>query len=394
MQHYDYKLVKMRTNVIDYKGYFGRGCLTDKLINSNIAIIGVGAVGSMLAESLARGGCKHLGLWDGDKVEPGNICRSEYGINDLGNNKAKALQERMNDISPFCDVKVHDGDLYGKVNYASQEDIAKELDEYDIVFDCTASNELLHFLSYAIKDKPIISLCITNHANDLLCLSNHDGNVYELRKAYLERIEQDTENYYVEGYGCFSPTFIASNCDISALVNMAVRDMNKSIAESGVCHSVIWSYKERDVVGDRIHTYKLNGMDITLSVSSETLLDGSDMPDVAEGNIGYIFGSYSIDGKHIFVTHIIGDANVEDDYRHIRKISNKSIDYIGDVYYSGADTISSANGQTKIIDLVANKAIDPSINTNNPLVAMRDADYNLKFYLYINGKLTPFTRQE
>ena len=394
MQHYDYQLNKMRANIIDYKGYFGRGCLTEKLINSKIAIIGVGAVGSMLAESLTRGGCKHFGLWDGDKVEPGNICRSEYGINDLGNNKAKALQDHLNKISPFCDVKVHDCDLYGEVNYASQEDIIKGLDEYDIIFDCTASNELLHFLSYTITDKPLISMCITNHANDLLCFSNHDGNIYELRKAYLERIEQDTENYFAEGYGCFSPTFLASSCDISSLVNMAVRDLNKSIAESGICHSVIWSYKERGVVGNRIYTYKLYGIDITLSVSSETLLDGSDMPDIAEGNIGYIFGSYSTDGKHIFATHIIGNTNVESDYKNIRKISNNSIDYIGDVYYSGADTINSTDGQTKIIDLVADKAADPFINTNNPLVAMRDADYQLEFYLYINGKLTPFTRQE
>ena len=394
IQHYDYQLEKMRANVIDYRSYFGRGCLTDKLINSKIAIIGVGAVGSMLAESLARGGCKHFGLWDGDKVEPGNICRSEYGISDLGNNKAKALQEHLNNISPFCDVEALDDDLYGEVNYASQDDIAKELAEYDIVFDCTASNELLHFLSYTITDKSLVSLCITNHAYDLLCISNHDGNVYELRKAYLERIKQDTENYYAEGYGCFSPTFLASSCDISSLVSMAVRDMNKSIAESNVCHSVIWSYKERGVVGDRIHTYKLRDIDITLSVSSEVLLDGSDMPDVANGNIGYIFGSYSTDGKHIFITHIIGDANVEDDYRHIRDISNGSIDYIGDVYYSGADTISGKDGRTKIIELIANKAADPSINTNNPLVALRDADYQLEFYLYINGQLTPFTRQE
>lgn len=85
------------------------------------------------------------------------------------------------------------------MNYNSQEEAIKELDGYDLIIDCTGSNEMLHFLSYAASNMEIISMCITNHANDLLCISSKDGNPFEQRKTYLSRIEQDTKNFYVEG---------------------------------------------------------------------------------------------------------------------------------------------------------------------------------------------------
>ena len=106
------------------------------------------------------------------------------------------------------------------------------MDNFDLIIDCTGSNEMLHFLSYAASNIDIISMCITNHANDLLCITNKDGNPFELRKAYLSRIEQDTKNFYIEGEGCYSPTFLANNCDIASLVNLALRDLNLNMEKT------------------------------------------------------------------------------------------------------------------------------------------------------------------
>ena len=234
----------------------------------------------------------------------------------------------------------------------------------------------------------IISMCITNHANDLLCISNRDGNPFELRKAYLSRIEQDTKNFYIEGEGCYSPTFLANNCDIASLVNLALRDLNLNMEKGKLMHSTIYSYSERGIVADRISTYMLEGYDITLNVSKETLYDAEEMNDSPDGAIGYIFGSYSKDGKQIMITHIIDALNAKEALSDAFNTSKGLIDYIGDYRYSG-DEPETYNAYT--FDLLSSKAEDKSINTNNPLLAVRNPDGSITFFLYINNELVKFS---
>ena len=385
--------------------YFGRGSFSPILKSKRIALVGLGAIGSMVASSLAHCGVSKIGLWDFDIVEPGNICRSTYTINHLGESKVKAIASVINSINPFIETKdlcahgywlEHNVNniefigtsFYANVNNKSQEEALKELEGYDLIIDCTGSNEMLHFLSYAASHAEIISMCITNHAKDLLCISNKDGNPFELRKAYLSRIEQDTKNFYIEGEGCYSPTFLANNCDIASLVNLALRDLNLNMEKGNLMHSTIYSYSERGIISDRISTYKLEGYDITLNVSKETLYDAEEMNDSPDGAIGYIFGSYSKDGKQIMITHIVDALNAEELLSDAFETSKGLIDYIGDYRYSGekSETYSASS-----FELIASKAEDCSINTNNPLLAVRNPDGSITFFLYINNELVKFS---
>lgn len=388
--------------------YFGRGKLTQNLSNKKIAIIGLGAIGSMIAESLVRGGVKQISLWDNDVIEPGNICRTAYTLNDVGESKERALSSKLQSISPFCEVSTHggwlqgkyieglskyqDGEFYGSINYNSQSEAVKPLSDYDLIIDCTASNELLHFLSYAVTDKEIISLCITNHAQDLLCITNKEGNPYELRKLYLSKIEQDTKNFYVEGTGCYSPTFLATNCDIAALVNLAAREINLSMEQNKLPHSTIWSYGRRGVIADKLELYTLeDNPSIRLSISSETRMDGEDMTETTNGMIGYLLGAYCDEGKHILVSHIIEAENAEQTLNSAFNTSNGIVDYIGDYTYSCGETDSF---KEELIDVLASKAADEHINTNNPLLAIKNLDGSLSFFLYLNNALRRFVKVE
>lgn len=324
--------------VITKDMYFGRGSFSKSFNSKRVALVGLGAIGSMVASSLAHCGVSKIGLWDFDIVEPGNICRSAYTIKNIGQSKVHAIESVIRSINPFIEtknLKTHGYSFYANVNYNSQENASKELEGYDLVIDCTGSNEMLHFLSYAASNAEIISMCITNHANDLLCISNRDGNPFELRKAYLSRIEQDTKNFYIEGEGCYSPTFLANNCDIASLVNLALRDLNLNMEKGNLMHSTIYSYSERGIISDRISTYKLEGYDITLNVSKETLYDAEEMNDSPDGAIGYIFGSYSKDGKQIMITHVVDALNAEELLSDAFETSKGLIDYIGDYRYSG-----------------------------------------------------------
>lgn len=377
--------------VITKDMYFGRGSFSKSFNSKRVALVGLGAIGSMVASSLAHCGVSKIGLWDFDIVEPGNICRSAYTIKNIGQSKVHAIESVIRSINPFIEtknLKTHGYSFYANVNYNSQEDASKELEGYDLVIDCTGSNEMLHFLSYAASNAEIISMCITNHANDLLCISNRDGNPFELRKAYLSRIEQDTKNFYIEGEGCYSPTFLANNCDIASLVNLALRDLNLNMEKGNLMHSTIYSYSERGIISDRISTYKLEGYDITLNVSKETLYDAEEMNDSPDGAIGYIFGSYSKDGKQIMITHVVDALNAEELLSDAFETSKGLIDYIGDYRYSGekSETYSASS-----FELIASKAEDCSINTNNPLLAVRNPDGSITFFLYINNELVKFS---
>ena len=398
------KMGKASPQYITKEMFFGRGALCPILAGKHIALVGLGAIGSIVADVLTHSGIQYIGLWDGDIVEPGNICRSSYQLRDLGQSKVDAIKTKIQSINPFVNISeviphgywsyganfsnYVNGTFYGNVNYNNQEEAVKQLDNFDLIIDCTGSNEMLHFLSYAASNIDIISMCITNHANDLLCITNKDGNPFELRKAYLSRIEQDTKNFYIEGEGCYSPTFLANNCDIASLVNLALRDLNLNMEKGNLMHSTIYSYSERGIIADRISTYKLEGYDITLNVSKETLYDAEEMNDSPDGAIGYIFGSYSKDGKQIMITHIVDALNAEELLSDAFETSKGLIDYIGDYRYSGEqpETYSASS-----VELITSKAEDCSINTNNPLLAVRNPDGSNTFFLYINNELVKFS---
>lgn len=395
--------------IIENKQFFGRGVLSERLQGKKIALVGLGALGSIVAESLARSGVTVLGLWDNDIVEPGNICRSTYQLPNLGESKVDALKKKILSINPFIKAKEikdngywyqHDdnvnvftyegGSFYGNINYSNQEDSIKQIKDYDLIIDCTGSNELLHFISYAIPETDVVSLCITNHSSNLLCISSKDGNPFELRKVYLSRIEQDTKNFYLEGSGCYSPTFIATNSDIASLLNLFVRELNQRVEHDEVLHSTIWSHDKRGVLADRLKTYKLEGHDIRMTVSSETIFDGEDMADSSDGAIGYLLGSYSRDGLLIMITHIIEVHNAKALLGDAFRTSKGIIDYIGDYVYS---TETAGTYSQESFELLANKADDESINTCNPMLAVRNPDRSISFFLYINNELVPFIEE-
>lgn len=377
--------------------FYGRGCLASGFINKKILLIGLGAIGSFLAETLVRGGIRDITLSDGDYVEAGNLCRASFEMNSIGDSKASALADKLERISPFCAVKQEGewyenglflcdykhGEFYGNVNYDSQEKFLKEIEKYDLIIDCTASNELLHFLSYAVKlPTQLISVCITNHAKDCLFLSNTNGNVFEQRKHVLAKIEQDTDNFYVAGTGCYSPTFLASASDILPFTNLVVRKINKSLESTMPITSTVWHYQEDSILAESVYTYMIENGAIRLLVLQSVIDSIRQSVIFEDGQIGVLMGGYSSDGTHIFVTHAVSMHDIEKDMGKIKNVSQNVLDYIGNV------CVSKDIG--KHLPLLSQIATDNQVNTNNPLLAQLNEDGSVAFYLLIEKELVPF----
>jgi len=224
-----------QTRNSSYSYFFGRGAFHPKVTDAKILIIGIGAVGSMVATTIVRGGAKDVLVVDHDLKEPENICRSEYGFIPGLTAKATELSNRLSAISPFVEVKSSEGltDLFKLVINGDdtrwRDSIKKHLDEFDIIFDCSTDNDIAFLLGDLDLGGDIFSLSITNHAKELICGTKQ--NLYGWLRQIFHQFDRDTEDLYGPA-GCWNPTFKASYNDIAVLLQFALRHINYCYKES------------------------------------------------------------------------------------------------------------------------------------------------------------------
>ncbi len=79
----------------------------EKIINSKIAVIGLGGVGSYAVEAIARSGCRNIIIADCDVVDETNINRQLIATRSvIGMKKTDVVLRRICDINPDADVRV------------------------------------------------------------------------------------------------------------------------------------------------------------------------------------------------------------------------------------------------------------------------------------------------
>jgi tRNA A37 threonylcarbamoyladenosine dehydratase len=109
--------------------YGDRGLL--RLSRAHVCVIGIGGVGSWVAESLARSAIGSLSLVDLDVVSESNINRQLVATSDnIGRDKVLVMKERIEQINPLC--KVYAVDEF--INSANLAELIKP--EFDFVIDC------------------------------------------------------------------------------------------------------------------------------------------------------------------------------------------------------------------------------------------------------------------
>jgi sulfur carrier protein ThiS adenylyltransferase len=76
-----------------------------------VGIAGAGGLGSSIATALARVGVGQLLVADFDVVEPSNLNRQQYFVDQIGMTKVEALRENLARINPYVEVSVFHGRL-------------------------------------------------------------------------------------------------------------------------------------------------------------------------------------------------------------------------------------------------------------------------------------------
>lgn len=78
-----------------------------KVKQAKVGIAGLGGLGSSIAIALARLGVGNLVLVDFDVVEPSNLNRQQYFVQQIGIAKTDAIKEILNQINPYINIITH-----------------------------------------------------------------------------------------------------------------------------------------------------------------------------------------------------------------------------------------------------------------------------------------------
>ena len=235
---------------------YARGAYPSKVQETPIAIFGCGALGSSVAELLARGGVHQMSLIDHDTIKFGNLCRHTLDGSSVGLNKAQALAERLSRANPLSKIKGYSEKI--PLHSRSDKAIHQVLTDAEVFIDCTTNKAAFQWLNqYAVENgKRLISLFFNFHAELLtLCISGTFRSCLYIFKDLNYAVQQkDTpldpgvyfyqppkDEQIIEGAGCWHPSFPALNAHVQILAAHAVDIISDSIAtkqETGIASIV------------------------------------------------------------------------------------------------------------------------------------------------------------
>lgn len=216
-----------------------------------ISLWGCGALGSHVAEFLARAGARRLVLHDSGVVTPGILTRQLFSDGDIGRYKVSALSARLKAIRPGIEIEEHPGNLL--TGPLSVEDWT---DSADVVIETTAAGTVMTKIEAVRRENrpncPFVSMALGHLAQNamlLIAAAEHSGGPLDIdRKLRQECYRRPELREFSEEFwpqeprsdifqpepGCSDPTFIGSCADVAALaaalLNLTAMELNSQSA--------------------------------------------------------------------------------------------------------------------------------------------------------------------
>lgn len=126
----------------------------NRLMQSRVAVFGLGGVGGYVVEALVRSGIGAIDLIDHDQVSLSNLNRQIIATRDVvGRDKVEVMRERIRSINPDCKVTVH------SCFYLPQTADTFDFAEYSYVVDAidTVTGKIQLILQAQEAGTPVIS---------------------------------------------------------------------------------------------------------------------------------------------------------------------------------------------------------------------------------------------
>lgn len=147
-----------------------------RLKASCVGVAGLGGLGSVVAVSLARVGIGKLILVDFDVVEPSNLNRQQYFIDQIGQYKTDAMRENLARINPFVEVVARRIEI-------TPDNVVELFGEADVVVEAFDLAERKVMLVEAVltqmPDKPlIVGSGLAGYGRNNWIKTRREGNLY------------------------------------------------------------------------------------------------------------------------------------------------------------------------------------------------------------------------
>ncbi len=143
---------------------------------SSVGIAGAGGLGSNVAVALARAGVGRLVIADFDRVEPSNLNRQQYFVDQVGERKVEALRENLLALNPYSLYEVHDV----RITRRNAARIFGRVDVLVEAFDRAEAKEMLIETSLAkFPGRPVVAASgLAGYGGNARIRSRRLGNLY------------------------------------------------------------------------------------------------------------------------------------------------------------------------------------------------------------------------
>ena len=192
--------------------------VAERMSGCRMAVCGLGGLGSNIALALARMGVGELLLIDFDIVEPSNINRQQYFIDQVGQKKTDATYENLKRVNPYVEYDMRD-------MLITKENISGLFDGCDVIIEAFDGAETkAMFIMEAAKCYPD---ALVVGASGVAGLSSHE-KFRVISAGRNVKLVGDFETAAQVGRGLMS-TRVTIAAGIQA--NVAVRHVLKDILE-------------------------------------------------------------------------------------------------------------------------------------------------------------------
>ena len=193
----------------------------------------MGCIGSSVAEILVRSSLNNITICDPDIFTVGNLVRHTLSIGSLFCSKSDEVAQRLNKLNIHANINVINS-LYKRDN-----DISLNLDNFDIIIDCTGSAKVLSILGEYVFKSPTV-VCSISVSYGCKKLFIHLSK--QIQRNYGDFITCINENFVItnhdfknidpprDGIGCWHPSFPGRMDDVLLASSTAIKVLENYIA--------------------------------------------------------------------------------------------------------------------------------------------------------------------
>ena len=212
-----------------------------------VALWGCGALGSYVAEFLARAGVRKLILRDNSSVAPGVLVRQLFDDADVGQAKVEALAQRLRRIRDDLEIETHPENLLAEP--LGEDDWS---DGADLIIETTGARTVLKKteLRWSAGRRPgaLASMVVGPRAERgfvVVARSTYSGGPSDVaRRAKLVACDDDRLRDFLDEFwpstdkqaifqpepGCSDPTFEGSAADVAVLAGSMLSHVARNLA--------------------------------------------------------------------------------------------------------------------------------------------------------------------